>query len=354
MPRLTERWAYEQRGALSDSKLRDRVLFLEAIPELRPQAVTDLFTAAFISFLSFAASRFRKFLADLPALPANPSANDVLRHLRNIPQEEVELAVTGGWAKLQRLKGTKELREKLQEWARAHNLTADWCLDHAVNVLKVWMYDEYVRRLGIIPLRDDDFARGWLDPTTDMQFNLAFSRAMLFTDTHPNNAGDPVPFAFEHEGVRFEAEGWNYLQQGKEEWKKGVEQKFDTFRQHRLARKLPVPKGMLTALRKELADYVRKQDAAKRAIVKEHGLVKRSRSYADHGPEERVRWLVMYQIPPCQRYAEIAEQAGQSNETIRKYVTAAAESVELPLRAKSLHAGSPAGKPRRSPHRASR
>lgn len=342
MPRLTERWAYEQPGSLSDSTIKDRALFLDAVSEHRSQVLTHLYRTTFVSFVLFVFQRFGKFLADVPP-PADSSKPEVFRYLCRIPQKEVESGIRD-WGRLQRARGTKELREKLKEWARAHNLAADWCLDQAVRALRLWMYDERLRWSDeAVPFHVSDLVPAWREAAIDLRLDLVYSRSFLFTDTHPESTGNPEPFAFEYEGARFEAEGWNYLQEGKEEWKRATEERFDAFRQQRLALKQPLPKGMLTALRKALAGYVRKQDAAKRAVVKKHGLVKRPRSYADHKPDDHLKWLTMYQIPPCQKYREIAEQAGIGYATVRKSVEAAARRIGVPLRNPREHTGRPLG-----------
>jgi hypothetical protein len=351
----THSWKYDKQGAASLVAHEERVLFLRTIPELRPQVITSLYHAAFVKFIAFVVHRFRKHLIDVP-LPSDNSSNELFKCLWNIPEEEVQIATIGGWNALQRKKRTKDLVEQLRGWAQEQNLTADWCLDHAIEVLRVWFYDERQRWLDMrlqSPL-SSIVIPGWLEAITNMEFKLAYSRYELQTEVLSSNSGDPPLFVFEWKGLRFEAAGWNYVREGKETWKKRVEREFDRFKDQCKVRGQTVPVGTLTTLRKKLATHVKIQDAAKQAAVKDHGLVKRSRNYAKHSQADHVKWLIMYQIPPCQKYGEIAELNRKSIETVRKYVATLAARIDLRLRDKSLHAGSPPGKRHRSPHRAMR
>lgn len=358
MGKLTDDWKYEKPEWESDSQLKDRALFLAKILELKPQVITDLYLTVFNSFLSFAIKRFgKKFLADIP-VPSNPSRSDLYRYLWNIPEEEVKIATLTGWSTLQHRKGTKELRVKLQEWAQKQNLTAVWCLDHAVRVLRHWMYDNNVRLLDATPpaFQTPEWLAGelssvWQNGVNRIKFDLAYSRAALASEVFQGEKGDPAPFVFERDGLRFETDGWNYLQEGSEEWKKSVEQEFDRYIVQIKVKDQPVPKGILTALRDELPAYVKKQDAEKLVAIKQHGLVKRSRRYAEHSPEDHIKWLVMYQIPPCKKYSEISELANKAPETVRKFVGATAKKIELKLRDDRLHAGRRPGESGKSPHR---
>jgi hypothetical protein len=342
--RLTERWVYEKQGVQSDSKQKRRALFLTAIEQIRPQVITGLYLTAFIPFVRFIAQRFKKYL-DNASLPPNPSFSESIDYLRNIPEEEVRIATIGGWTALCRMKKTKEIRVLIESWAREHHLEATWCFDHAVYVLRLWLYDDRVRILQETPpsLIPDELCFAWADAVTDIQFDLAFSRAMLFEETHSCNSPDPPLFTFGWRKMSFEHAGWNYLQEGKEEWRKKVEEQFDIFKDQHKAKGQPVPKGALTALRKKLTSYLKKQDAEKQITVNQHELVKSAKKITEQGPERHMQWLAMYQIPPCQTYGEIAVLAGRESETIRKSVGAAAKLIGLTRRNAGEHAGRPIG-----------
>jgi hypothetical protein len=274
-----------------------------------------------------------------------------LSHLNHY-QKEVEIDAIGGWHALRRTKKSKELVGLLEKWAQEYNLKTDWCLDHAVNALRGWLYEDDMRFVDKFPsLLERTLISGWLDDLTRVEFHLAFSRYELQAIALSSDSGDPPQLVFEWKGMRFETAGWNYVREGKKDWRGRVEQEYDRFKDQRKAGGQPVPVGSLTALRKVMAAHVNEQDAAKRTAVKEHGLVKRPRNYADHALEDHIKWLIMYQIPPCQKYGEIAELFGKGRVTIRKSVEAAAKRIDLPLRNPREHTGRPVGSKNTSTHR---
>jgi hypothetical protein len=319
-------------------------LFFEAIQKFRPQVVDDLFLTAFLCFTSFIARRFNAHLSDA-WLRASASLPEVIRHVRSIP--EIETRVIIDWQKLQRMRGSKELCGQLRLWAQFQNLDVDWCYDHAIRALRAWLYDERILWTGLVPQIPEvsgdaeGWKIGWRQAVDELKLDLFLSRRELALEVF-GECGPP-PFSCEIGDLLFfkfngDPPGWNYLQEGKEEWRASVEREFWRLIANLHNTNKSVPPAGLTQLRKKIAEYLLEQDEKKQIAIKKHHLVKVSPCPADH-----LNWLVHYQINPGMTSREIAELAGKKGGTISKYVEVAAKKIGLPLRNPKLFAGRPIG-----------
>jgi hypothetical protein len=184
----------------------------------------------------------------------------------------------------------------------------------------------------------------WREAIDKLEFDLTFSRLSLSQEVLRGNKAEPPKFRLREKKFSFEGPGWNFLEVSKEEWMSHVKRAFELAVASRILGGKQVPHGIRTRLRQEIARYARKRDKELAIAIKRYGLVKHPRHYAKaHGTKDYVKWLVLYQIPPCKSYSKIAKTTHRNRETVRKCVEATARVIELKLRDSRLHAGRTVG-----------
>jgi len=158
----------KERGEQANSVLEARAVFLSSLLDLQPDVATDLWTRAFGEFLYAVSDRFKNELIGEQASTVN-SGGQVLAHLFLEAEHQVETSDAGNldeapilclafgrfgqitsdqlkdafpnWKSLVTSEKTGSLRTKINDWSVRWNLDADWCREHALDVLCEWVAD---------------------------------------------------------------------------------------------------------------------------------------------------------------------------------------------------------------------
>jgi hypothetical protein len=294
---------FEIKSGISPSTWRARAFFLELLPQLKQEVVSALFGTARQPFIEYLTHSREEILS----IDANIDSS-------NVPADTAVRIFTYGWSSLQRQKRAAALRSALRKWGAAWNLADDWCMDHAVAVLR----EQYLNTLNA--------SEAWHEATVfelklgsicvQGAFNLEFSERGL------------DKFYFKYEGVDFAIEGPMFT--SVPEFKQEVEQRFK-------AAGGPYIRGARTALKHRLNDYLGRVYN----IAKEQNYTEPPIRLA----EDHFEWLVRYQISPVMRYREIGKAYGKNEKTIREGVKDVATLVGLTLRSSGSdqHLGRPRG-----------
>ncbi|MBA3357533.1 MAG: hypothetical protein H0U18_16655 [Pyrinomonadaceae bacterium] len=140
-------FGYEKKSANSPSTQTARAEFLSLILELTPNVVSNLFHTAYPSFNQLLAENEGVIASLCESLESEiPEEAYVLRQPKYIRERAIERVIPN-WLLLQQREDADSLQRALEKWALDHNLTADWCLDHALEFLREFEGSE--DRLGI-------------------------------------------------------------------------------------------------------------------------------------------------------------------------------------------------------------
>lgn len=378
--------------------------FLSLIPDLRPHVIGDLWSTTFFDFVFALAELFKKELVgdatkiksgeevflhllvcamhEQSAEPwlidrVNAALIRTLGHFHKLDQQQVREAIPD-WKTLQRRKKTGELRKKLQEWSTKWNLDAEWCCDHALSVLRCWLFDEPLRWTfidpdpdppNVIPTRESRLTVGWKIAGTGATADVLWSRVGLTSQVY--EGGDPAPFKCRG----FEAAGWNFLRE-RAEYKRQVELDFRIYcLENELTRLTKLKErearhdqiklenyqiklendqtGALREFNRELDNYLSKLEQERIAAATKHNLV----AAPPAAQSIHFEWLILYQVPQtnltCLSCPQIRKRTNKafSEVYIRKCVAKTANLIGLRLRDRHMHAGRPRGTGRPISHR---
>jgi len=163
---LIPSFQFERRIGVRDSRLVARAQFLRIIPEIVPHVLDDLWPT-FWDFVFAGCERFKRELGIKERAPA--SGREVFQRVFGRACEENWNAITNShreawiwrahfWTleELHRLDPGKvsaafphwnllpqgPLRRGLQRWSERWNLNADWCREHALVVLRRWLFNK--------------------------------------------------------------------------------------------------------------------------------------------------------------------------------------------------------------------
>ncbi|HZE69901.1 MAG TPA: hypothetical protein VE135_10305 [Pyrinomonadaceae bacterium] len=320
-PRQFIDWRYEKPDAPRDSAQAARVILLLMIPDLKPRTVISLFRDAFPSFLESVKTLFKKSDAvqhEIQRIKQSPSGyksshpewRGLLSALREISDKEIE-EIFLNWHALQRLSEATLLCDKLRTWAGAQNLNVDWFYDHAIRVLRRWVFDERCsdeRRkvtLEKVGFNFMDLAFSWNAALSWIQIDLQRSRASLRHEAYT----DLPPFKFRWKDFSFEIpRGWWFLDQEKGVWVALVSEEFEKALAARTIAGVSVPKSLRGRFRTALKHYLANAQEGKQRIISKYNLIKAPRRYEGHDLETGIEWLVRYQLPVCEGYKRIARR----------------------------------------------
>ena len=263
----------EKERELRDSVALARARFLTLIRELRPHVITDLYPVAFPEYVFAVAEYFREQLLDkdhafdAPAflclskqivqgieaghepswvqrlnqptkeLVARRRPELLIDHLKGTLSESLLVELVNrplmrvisrlvqlgdlemaqafpDWHTAKNLTCFQALRNALLEWSTRWNLDADWCRDHALRVLRKWLFNENLRWTflyantdpGDVMRRSRLLASAWQLAAMHNEFAVAWSQASLSGEILE---GDPEDFTFKTHHIQFTAPGFN-------------------------------------------------------------------------------------------------------------------------------------------------
>jgi len=161
----TERNVLQMPGYQAESRLLARASFLEgSILGFRENVIQDLWTTVFPEFKETVLRRFhahifygtsaQKYEKDsLEFLKTTNGNGDYLVHLlhRRLAPAQMDLTSPDPvrdelfcYVKAQQY-GHNTLLDRIDEWSRRWNLDAEWCRDHALTVLRTWLFNHELR-----------------------------------------------------------------------------------------------------------------------------------------------------------------------------------------------------------------
>ncbi len=323
-----KRFGYEEKSANSPSTETARAEFLSLVLEIKPDVVSNLFNAAY--------HHFSRLLAQNEGLIASLCHSQVPEQPKYIRQRAIE-GIIPDWQSLQQRDDANSLQDAVENWAQDHNLTADWCLDHALNFLRL-LGSEH-RELAFrftnadILLRDL-IIRAWHSAAVNRHIHAMWTQYPIVEALLPH---DVVLFTFEYGRLRLEVLGpWT---KSRPSFKKEVERSF-------ISMGGPSISGARKALENKLAEYLEKVDRVSKELGLEEPPV---RWKAD----DHFRWLTRYQVPPCMKYREIAKEIGKDDKTVSAGIQNVASRLGLTLRSseQDKHPGRTKGVKETAPRR---
>jgi hypothetical protein len=286
---------FEEKSEVSPSTQHARASFLMLLPRLKPGVVPALFKSTRLPFLNFiknSEDEIHSINSDLAS--AADSTED----------EEKDSAIrifVRGWWSLTKQRRALGLRRILRKWAYDHNLNKDWCLDHAVSVLRE-------QRLGAL-----DNAGVWHDAII-MELKLgSISIQDVFTEKFRREGLDK--YSFNYDGISFTVEGPMFI--SVPEFKQQVEQAFSAAGGHR-------ERGAKTALQHTCNDYL---DKVIKFAGKQNFTEPQVRWAEDH-----FTWLVQHLVPPDRKTVrELSIETGKDRKTVREGINDVAKLIGLDL-----------------------
>jgi hypothetical protein len=239
-------YALEMPGALGESCLQARVLFLESVVRIRPHVVTDLWDTALPDFKwavlrhfreqifegisdleeyiaekckesfeaqdSFENARLLRKLETVALQWQSGGATDDLaeshkrvieehvkafhdRLLLDLLQSKLEPAIMEphpirmeffGWHSIVEKLEYETLSARLRQWSARWNLDANWCRDHALAVLREWLLDRNLKWMDpyFHPSAPTVQAHGWTLATNEVEFSRLSSRVEVDCAVH--------------------------------------------------------------------------------------------------------------------------------------------------------------------------
>ncbi len=129
-------FGYEKKSANSPSTQTARAEFLSLILELRPNVASSLFCSAYPPFNQLLAKNEAVIALLCESLESEiPEDAYILRQPKYIRERAIKRLISN-WRSVQQREDADSLQRALEKWALDHNLTADWCLDHALKFLR--------------------------------------------------------------------------------------------------------------------------------------------------------------------------------------------------------------------------
>lgn len=294
---------FEIKSGISPSTWRARAFFLELLPRLKQEVVLALFEMARQPFIEYLTHSRGEILSIATDIGSSAGPTDMAVRL-----------FTYDWSSLQRRKRAAALRDALRKWGDYWNLIDNWCMDHAVSVLRE-------QHLGALNAWE-----AWQEATVlelklgsicvQGAFNVEFTERGL------------DKFGFKYEGIDFAIEGPMFT--SIPEFKQEVERTFKAAGGQYI-------RGARTALKHRLNEYL---GSVNNTAEELNYTEPRIRWAEDH-----FEWLVRYQIPPVTRYREIGKACGKDEKTVREGVKDVATLIGLTLRSpeSDKHTGRPTG-----------
>jgi hypothetical protein len=243
--------------------------------------------------------------------PPNSFASDeaIYQHLKNrIRPEEVEFLLPDHEALARE---SSIVHKRLVRWAKGWGLDkTDWCLDFAVAVLRLWLFDHSDRRF-----------RSWGHAILHSKWGgSAFATVSEFSRVE-RDSGPGFVVDFGDDGIQpFSCAGWNFRVQESGEWARAVRKKFGEHLKS-ISDQEESRERARVRLDSAISAHVRTGKRARR----EHGFVFRKQGVG------HFLWLVRYQIQRWD-YSAIARHYNTDAPTVYEGVNNTASVIGLSLR----------------------
>ncbi len=262
------------------------------------------------------------------------------QYFSKLVEEETLIRQFPKWSEMQKKEKAKDLCAALKDWAEKWNLTDDWCLDFAIDMLRNF-------RTNFLNGWENDFKRNTYNESFFItQFNNwrygngDWDRALLNlrqdgTDRQYHIAVEfnQPAFIFEYSGIKI-SETWFPNWKHKKVFREEITEQFNRQLLFRLTERLEINIGTKSRFEEELTAYIRKVDMKKNKNF--------FRTPRKNTGNRHFLWLIEYQIPPCKTFQQIAEENNSNIKTIREGIARVAELIELKLRKPTL-GGRPKG-----------
>lgn len=285
-------FGYEKRTDNTPSKFTARAMFLKAIYQLRPDVINDLFEVGCPAF-----ERLILNVNNRPKIEEMAqTATEYVIESYLTPREFESIAVRGiikdkqVWTKLD---GSKETDSILQDWGERWNLTGEWCLECARIALCNFVYDRRVRSLSYEQMKRS----AWLWTVKNLRTTGIVKGSSQEYEAQQSHPFLESEFNFEYREFVFNFPNCFSGIKSIEEWE---EQVFETFEKKVTDYKFDKAKEqfqMQAAFLKAVDSHIKEV----RTKAKKLGYKISSTKEQKH-----FEWLVRYQIPPIESYADIA------------------------------------------------
>jgi len=401
----TERNVLQMPGYLAESRLLARASFLKSILRLRTNVIQDLWNTVFPEFKETVLRRFHSSIFSgtsplryekdaLEFLKTTNGRGDYLIHLlqRKLAPAQMDLTSPDPvghelacYVKAQQY-GHNTLLDRIDDWSRGWNLDAEWCRDHALTVLRSWLFNHELRWVGAFPSWLWPIqAEGWRSASSDLESKTDFSRFLVELNLEAKGFPGPLKFHLPTEDGSFNFQAsWNIAEENEAQFKKRVQADLKLalleaeMNQVKLLRQEDAENNIAVKVfgtrlastdlahtvtpdfERHLKKYLSEMKAWKKEAKTKDDLVEIS-----YKPRtEHFEWLVLYQIAgedgTCLTHSEIADIARERNrihltaDSVRKTIAQLANLINLGLRDPHQHAGRPRGSRKQITHRATR
>lgn len=330
-------FGYEKKSANSPSSETARAEFLSLVLEIKPDVVSSIFNTAYHHFASLIAENEDLIASLCHSLESEiPKEAYHLRQPRDIRQRAIKRFIPN-WHSLQQRDDADLMQAAFENWARDHNLTVDWCLDHALDFLHEFEGSEHRELAFRFPnahLLRDLIRRAWQSALVNRHCHALGTQYQSNVEVEERGV---FSFILEYDRIRFEVPGpFNkFIPSFKEE----VEKSF-------VASGGPSIPGARKALRYRLAAYLEEVERVRKELGLEEPPVRWT-------ADDHFRWLINYQITPCMNYREIGRIADKDEKTIREGTQDVADLIGLKLRSadSDKYRGRPKGSKDKAPRR---
>lgn len=358
----SERCVLQMPGQLAATRIRARASFLRSIFYLRPNVVADLWDTALSEFKQVVLARFfreifngidpKSYLKEKHE-KCLAGAETICDHLVDLIQQRLspDNSVLGlsddlvrkaffSYGSATNSPENKSLITKIDAWSRRWNLNEDWCRDHALAVLRRWLFDRELKWVGLFNFAQPTRIQqgGWISTVSELETEAPFSNVLIELDLE-SDSEFPAPLKFSPRNRRsdFSFENrWNLARESELEFKMRVRLEFrlalaeaevsrlKTLRQQpellrtatarefeRLLTEISLSgrNGVLESFERELQNYIANVNDWRTKAKLQYNL--------EEGPQpprdEHLRWLILCRIPNkdgnCLTYSEIVETA---------------------------------------------
>jgi hypothetical protein len=329
-------FGYEKKSSNCPSTETARAEFLSLVLEITPDVVSSLFNAAYPQFCSLIAGNEDLIASLCYSVESEiPEENYNLRQPKYIRPWAIKRFIPN-WHSVKQRADADSLQVAFKNWARGYNLTADWCLDHALDFLREFEASEYKEFAFRVPdphLLVDLIRRAWQSASVNRHCHALGTQYHSNADVEERGV---FSFIFEYERIRFEVPGpFNKFIPA---FKQEVEKSF-------IALGGPSIPGAREALRYKLPTYLEEVEKVRKELGLEEPPVRWT-------ADDHFRWLINYQIT-CMNYREIGRIAGKNDKTVREGIQDVAELIGLKLRSAQAdkYRGRPKGAKDKAPRR---
>lgn len=235
----------------------------------------SLHDRVFFHFAALVAWHFEDILFSETPLSSFSSDSALILHIRDkVSPEKVEEFLPDHRT-LESV--STEAHERLLSWAEVWSINSDWCLDFAVEAMRLWLFDRRARefKLWEPALRRDSSSFIW----------SAVAEHVIEESFHG-------AFSFEYENVHFSSASWNYRIEEDAEWKQTVTGKFLEHLKSILDSGEMLPGSSLSRVASRFDKEVEKHIREATAEINKRGY-KRTPQVRDYAP---FVWTICYQV----------------------------------------------------------